>query len=116
MPNCSPGPLALSVLMMPPVVLRSRQRRRRGKRRRPGGRRLKPALRKPSNGVDAYLTVRREARDRDNESLLEAMREMPEGPIGDWVEAIGKSRSSVVTALHRLRDAGLATRSKASGG
>ena len=36
------------------------------------------------------------------------MRETPEGPIGDWAEAIGKSRSSVVTALHRLRDAGLA--------
>jgi hypothetical protein len=59
-------------------------------------------------GVDAHLARRRKARDRDDESLLEAIRETPEGPIGGWAEAIGKSRSSVVAALHRLRDAGLA--------
>jgi DNA-binding transcriptional ArsR family regulator len=74
----------------------------------PHRRRLKPAPRKPSNSGDAYLALRREARDRDDESLLEAMRETPKGPIGGWAEAIGKSRSSVVAALHRLRDAGLA--------
>ena len=37
------------------------------------------------------------------------MRDSPEGPIGDWAKAIGKSRTSAVAALHRLRDAGLAT-------
>ena len=31
----------------------------------------------------------------------------PGGSIGDWAAAIGKSRSSTVSALHRLRDAGL---------
>ena len=110
MPNYSPGPVALSVLMMPPLVLRSRQRRRSVRETAPnrvdaGSR---PPPRKPSNSVDAYLALRREARDRDDESLLEAIRETPEGPIGGWAEAIGKSRSSVVAALHRLRDAGLA--------
>ena len=30
------------------------------------------------------------------------------GSIGDWPAAIGKSRSSTVSGLHRLRDAGLA--------
>ena len=65
------------------------------------------ASRKPSNGADAYLALRREARDRDDESLLKAMRETPTSPIGDWAATIGKSRSSVISALHRLRDAGL---------
>ena len=82
--------------------------KRKGTGAEPHRRRLKPAPRKPSNSVDAYLALRREARDRDDENLLAAMRETPDGPIGDWAEAIGKSRSSVVTALHRLRDAGLA--------
>jgi DNA-binding transcriptional ArsR family regulator len=47
-------------------------------------------------------------RDRDDEALLEAMRQSPDASIGDLAAAIGKSRSSVVTALGRLRDAGLA--------
>jgi hypothetical protein len=36
------------------------------------------------------------------------MRSGPDGAINDWATAIGKSRSSTVSALHRLRDAGLA--------
>ena len=36
------------------------------------------------------------------------MRDAPTATIGDWPEAIGKSRTSTVTALHRLRDAGRA--------
>ena len=32
----------------------------------------------------------------------------PEAMIGDWAEAIGKSRSSTLSALKRLRDADLA--------
>jgi len=61
------------------------------------------------NGSAAHLALRREARDRDDERLLEAMRESPEASIRDWAAAIGKSRTSMVAGLHRLRDAGLAT-------
>ena len=68
-----------------------------------------PVVRKPkSNGSAAHLALRREARDRDDENLRQAMRDSPQAPIGDWAKAIGKSRTSVVAALHRLRDAGLA--------
>jgi hypothetical protein len=35
------------------------------------------------------------------------MKTAPGASIGDWAGAIGKSRSSVVSALHRLRDADL---------
>jgi DNA-binding transcriptional ArsR family regulator len=44
----------------------------------------------------------------DDEHLLIAMESAPDASIGDLAAAIGKSRSSVVTALGRLRDAGLA--------
>jgi hypothetical protein len=64
------------------------------------------------NGTAAHLALRREARDRDDERLLEAMRESPEASIRDWAAAIGKSRTSTVAGLHRLRDAGLATNAK----
>ena len=68
-----------------------------------------PAVRKPkSNATAAYLALRREARDRDDENLRQAMRDSPASSIGDWAETIGKSRTSTVAALHRLRDAGLA--------
>jgi hypothetical protein len=56
----------------------------------------------------AYHERRREARDRNDQALLEAVRDSPEGSIGDWAAAIGKGRSSTVSALKRLRDAGLA--------
>ena len=36
------------------------------------------------------------------------MRRNTEATIGDLSIAVGKSRSSIVTALHRLREAGLA--------
>ena len=62
-----------------------------------------------SNGSAAHLALRREARDRDDENLRQAMRDSPASSIGDWAETIGKSRTSTVAALHRLRDAGLAT-------
>ena len=60
------------------------------------------------SGADAYHQRQRKARDRDDQSLLEAMRSAPDALIGEWAEAIGKSRSSVLSALKRLRDAGLA--------
>jgi hypothetical protein len=47
-------------------------------------------------------------RDSDDLALLAALRANPEGSIGDWATAVGKSRTSIVSALHRLRDAGLA--------
>ena len=47
-------------------------------------------------------------RDQDDEKLVEAMRRNTEATIGDLATAVGKSRSSIVSALHRLRDAGLA--------
>jgi hypothetical protein len=61
-----------------------------------------------NNGDDPHLSRRREARDRDDEALLAVMRSNPDGSIGDWVTMIHKSRTSCVSALHRLRDAGLA--------
>ena len=66
-----------------------------------------------ANGVhklaDAYLVRRRRKRDRDDEALVEAMRRNTEASIGDLATAVGKSRTSIVSALHRLRDQGLAT-------
>jgi hypothetical protein len=61
-----------------------------------------------NNGGEPYLDPRREARDRSDEALLAAMRSNSEGSIGDWAQTIHKSRTSTVSALHRLRDAGLA--------
>ena len=55
------------------------------------------------NGADP----RRAKRDADDAALVEAMRVDPAGPLGAWSVAIGKSRTSVVSALHRLKDAGL---------
>jgi hypothetical protein len=52
--------------------------------------------------------IGRAQRDRDDEALVDAMRANPEGSIGDWTLTVPKSRTSVVSALHRLRDAGLA--------
>jgi hypothetical protein len=65
--------------------------------------------RKPRvNGGDPYLDRRRAQRDRDDESLPAVMRSNPEGSIGDWAQTVHKSRTSCVSGLHRLRDAGLA--------
>ena len=57
---------------------------------------------------DAYLNSRRKARDHDDQALLSALRSNPEGSINDWATTIGKSRTSCVSGLHRLRAAGLA--------
>ena len=62
--------------------------------------------RKPRNA--AYHARRREARDRDDQALLEAMRANPDATISVWAETIGRSRSSTVSALNRMRNAGLA--------
>lgn len=61
-----------------------------------------------SNGSSAYHARRRGARDEADSALLEAMRSAPDALIHDYAEAIGKSRSSTLSALKRLREAGLA--------
>jgi DNA-binding transcriptional ArsR family regulator len=72
-----------------------------------GAARRRPAGRKPaSNGRDR-IDHRLAKRDKADERLLEAMKVSPGASIGDLAAAIGKSRSSVVTALGRLRAAGL---------
>ena len=68
----------------------------------------RPAKAKRSRADLAYHQRRREARDRDDQALLLAMRDSPEGSISDWTAAIGKSRTSTISALERLRDADLA--------
>ena len=65
--------------------------------------------RKPrSNGDDSRLTKR----EADDQALVSVMRSNPDGSIGDWAQTIHKSRTSTVSALHRLRDAGLAESAK----
>ena len=65
--------------------------------------------RKPrANATDPYPSRRIAKREADDEALLAALRSNPEGSIGDWATMIHKSRTSCVSALHRLRDAGLA--------
>jgi hypothetical protein len=44
----------------------------------------------------------------DDQALVKAMRSNPDGSIRDWSQTIHKSRTSTVSVLHRLRDAGLA--------
>jgi hypothetical protein len=53
---------------------------------------------------------RRGEGDRNDEKLVAAMKASPGATIGALAEAIGKSRTSIVTALHRLRDADRAER------
>ena len=77
-------------------------RRKHNRKKANGHRKLR------NNGADPYLGRRREARDRDDEALINAMRSNCEGSINDWATTIGKSRTSCVSGLHRLRAAGLA--------
>jgi hypothetical protein len=60
---------------------------------------------KRSNGHGGR--ARREAPDQCDERLVEAMKANPM-TIGALAAATGKSRTSTVSALHRLRDVGLA--------
>ena len=56
----------------------------------------------------SYSARRLTERDKADQALVEAMRDDPAGTLGAWAEAISRSRSSVITGLQRLRDAGLA--------
>ena len=79
-----------------------------------GGGRVRNATKSPKrNGVHREPhgngAVRRRAeRDKADSALAEAMRDAPGATIGDWAHAVGRSKSSTVSDLHRLRDAGLA--------
>jgi hypothetical protein len=61
-----------------------------------------------SNGAKREPGKRLARREDTDKSLLETMETDPSGSIGAWATAIGRSRTSAVSALHRLRDAGLA--------
>jgi hypothetical protein len=80
------------------VELQSKPVRRRGRKANGGGR-------KPG----AYLERRRSRRDADDSALLAAMKASPGATIGDWSEAIHKSRTSTIAGLKRLRDRNLAS-------
>jgi hypothetical protein len=62
--------------------------------------------RKPPGGKVAYSDRRLAARDEADVNLLAAMRSKPgAGPL-EWAVAIGRSKSSVLSYLHRLEEAG----------
>jgi hypothetical protein len=63
----------------------------------------RPQRARRSNGHD-----RRESPDQIDARLLEAMKANPGAQIATLAEAIGKSKTTTVTSLNRLRDAGLA--------
>jgi DNA-binding transcriptional ArsR family regulator len=62
-----------------------------------------------SKGSTTYdhLERLRAKRDSDDLALLEAMRTSPRAAVPDLARAIQKSKSSVMTALHRLEEAGM---------
>ena len=62
----------------------------------------------PSAGKTTNGPRRITKREADDDALIAALKSNPEGTIGDWSTTVGKSRTSIVTALHRLRAAGLA--------
>jgi hypothetical protein len=78
---------------------------RRRRRKANGGHKLANAdpHRKPRGG-DRRLAKR----ETDDQALVEAMRRNTEATIGELATVVGKSRTSIVSALHRLRAAGRA--------
>jgi hypothetical protein len=66
-----------------------------------------PRRRTKANGAHRKDEARLSRRDQDDERLLDAMRRNTEATIGELATAVGKSRPSIVSGLHRLRDAGL---------
>jgi hypothetical protein len=77
---------------------------------KPARRRVRKANGGRKPGVsDAYLERRRSQRDADDSALLAAMKASPGATIGDWSEAIHKSRTSTIAGLKRLRDRNLAS-------
>ena len=61
-----------------------------------------------TNGAHRKDEARLSKRDRTDEALAAEMRSNPDGTIGDWAMTIRVSRTTCVSALHRLRNAGLA--------
>jgi CRP-like cAMP-binding protein len=66
-----------------------------------------PPVRNRLNGTASYSERRRSDRDAADASLVDAMRDAPGASIVDLAAAIGRSRSSIVSALGRLKSAGL---------
>ena len=64
-----------------------------------------PARRKRASNGRERADPRLAQRDRNDEALLAVMKSAPDASIGAWAQSIGRSRSSTVAALHRLRDA-----------
>jgi hypothetical protein len=99
-----------------PADLEPRPRRRRanGSGRVPRARKARAARkanggrRKPGAGA-ADLARRREKRDAADKRLLEALKASPGGTIAVWAGVIGRSRTSTIAGLKRLRAAGAAT-------
>ena len=78
---------------------------------RPNGGRVRHATKRSgSNGHRKPRAADRRIakRDADDTALIAAMKSNPDGTIGEWSATVGKSKGSITTALHRLRDAGLA--------
>jgi DNA-binding transcriptional ArsR family regulator len=67
---------------------------------------VRPRPRK-SNGAAHKSTPRCAGREGADRRLLEAMGLSPGATIGELAAAIERSRTTAVTTLHRLRDAGL---------
>jgi hypothetical protein len=61
-----------------------------------------------TNGAHRKDEARLSKRDRTDEALTAEMRSNSDGSIADWAMTIRVSRTTCVSALHRLRDAGLA--------
>jgi hypothetical protein len=68
--------------------------------RRPKAARKANGHRRPRSD-DPYLGRRRARREVDDQALVEAMRRNTEATIGELATAVGKSRTSIVSAVHR---------------
>ena len=78
----------------------------RAKSRSNGNGRLRRARRSSGHDKSNGADHRQGKRDRDDEALVATMRIDPSGTIGAWATEVGKSKTSIVSALARLRDAG----------
>jgi hypothetical protein len=76
-----------------------------------------PKLHEGGNGAKRPVAVRRRRdggdhrlakRDKADERLVEAMKSASDASIRAWAKAIGRSRTSTVNSLYRLRDVGRA--------
>jgi hypothetical protein len=102
-----PDLLQWAASMVEPPRPEPRRRRRKAKKANGNGSTRKSAP-EPSGGRAAYFERLRAKRDAVDEALVAEMKSSPDSSIADWAAATGRSRSSTVAALHRLRDRDLA--------